>query len=85
MHGPGSTTVDVASETAAANAILRASMRFVPYATAVRSEIGINADLIAEDFIAGETPYRPTMVRYMILKQIQSRIIAAIHQKYNVR
>ena len=85
MHGPGSTTVDVASEVAKVNATIRSDMQFVTYAAALRSEIGITADLIAEDYVAGETPYRPTMVRYMVLKQLQSRAIAEIRQRYNVR
>ena len=84
MHGPGSTTLDVANEMVQINEMLRSDMRFVGYGTAIRSEIGITADLIAEDFLAGETPYPPTVTRYKLLKRLQGRVIAEIHQRYNI-
>lgn len=84
MHGPGSTTMDVANEMVKINEILRSDMLFMGYAKAIRSEIGISADLIAEDFLASETPYRPTVTRYKLLKMVQGRVIAEIHQRYNI-
>jgi hypothetical protein len=85
MHGPGSTNVDVANEMATINDMIRFQMSYGKgYAAAIRSEMGIGASMIADDFLAGDTPYPPTVTRYKLLRGMQGRVIAAIHQKYNV-